>query len=105
MLRGPRAAHLGLALPGLTGPARSATLSLFRTRRALRFRQGSDTIMGEKFIYATYRLTKTYGKREVLKDITLGFFPGAKIGVIGSNGAGKPTLLRVMAGEERDFNG
>ncbi|MBI1917839.1 MAG: energy-dependent translational throttle protein EttA [Planctomycetes bacterium] len=61
--------------------------------------------MGEKFIYATYRLTKAYGKREVLKDITLGFFPGAKIGVIGSNGAGKSTLLRVMAGEEKDFTG
>jgi energy-dependent translational throttle protein EttA len=61
--------------------------------------------MGEKFIYATYRLTKAYGKREVLKDITLGFFPGAKIGVIGSNGAGKSTLLRVMAGEETDFHG
>jgi len=61
--------------------------------------------MGEKFIYATYRLTKAYGKREVLKDITLGFFPGAKIGVIGSNGAGKSTLLRVMAGEETDFQG
>src|SRR5262249_8908771 len=39
------------------------------------------------------------------KDITLGFFPGAKIGVIGSNGAGKSTLLRVMAGEETDFQG
>jgi ATP-binding cassette ChvD family protein len=61
--------------------------------------------MGEKFIYATYRLTKAYGKREVLKDITLGFYPGAKIGVLGSNGAGKSTLLRIMAGEEKDFNG
>src|SRR5262245_35173613 len=61
--------------------------------------------MGEKFIYATYRLTKAYGKREVLKDITLGFYPGAKIGVIGSNGAGKSSLLRIMSGEERDFAG
>jgi energy-dependent translational throttle protein EttA len=61
--------------------------------------------MGEKFIYATYKLTKAYGKREVLKDITLGFYPGAKIGVIGSNGAGKSTLLRIMAGVEKDFLG
>ncbi len=61
--------------------------------------------MGEKFIYTMYRLTKAYGKREVLKDITLGFYPGAKIGVIGGNGSGKSTLLRVMAGEETDFFG
>src|SRR5947207_3176578 len=61
--------------------------------------------MGEKFIYGTYRLTKAYGKREVLKDITLGFYPGAKIGVIGSNGAGKSSLLRIMAGVDRDILG
>ncbi|MGH9677405.1 MAG: energy-dependent translational throttle protein EttA, partial [Candidatus Acidiferrum sp.] len=50
-------------------------------------------------------LTKVYGKREVLKNIWLAFFPGAKIGVIGSNGAGKSSLLRVMAGVDTDHLG
>ncbi len=61
--------------------------------------------MGEQYIFTIEHLTKTYGKREVLKDIWLAFYPGAKIGVIGSNGAGKSTLLRVMALEEKDFVG
>jgi len=51
-------------------------------------------------------LSKTYpGGREVLKDIWLSFLPGAKIGVLGANGVGKSTLLRIMAGDERDFAG
>ncbi len=61
--------------------------------------------MGEQYIFTIERLSKAYGKREVLKDIWLAFFPGAKIGVIGSNGAGKSTLLRVMALVEKDFIG
>ena len=43
--------------------------------------------------------------REVLKDITLAFFPGAKIGVIGHNGSGKSTLLRIMAGVDDGYTG
>src|SRR5919108_166131 len=43
--------------------------------------------------------------KEVLKDITLAFYPGAKIGVIGANGAGKSSLLRVMAGTDDGFTG
>src|SRR4029079_4380377 len=47
-----------------------------------------------------HKLSKTYpGGKQVLKDISLSFFPGAKIGVVGLNGAGKSTLLRIMAGE------
>src|SRR5687768_1113457 len=65
----------------------------------------SITTMGEKYIFTIQRLSKLYGKREVLKNIWLSFYPGAKIGVIGSNGAGKSTLLRVMAGVEKDFIG
>jgi ATP-binding cassette ChvD family protein len=61
--------------------------------------------MAEKYIFTIQRLTKAYGKREVLKDIWLAFYPGAKIGVIGSNGAGKSSLLRIMALEDRDFLG
>jgi ATP-binding cassette ChvD family protein len=59
-----------------------------------------------QYIYVMRRLTKAFpGGREVLKDITLAFFPGAKIGVIGLNGSGKSTLLRIMAGLETDVVG
>ncbi len=61
--------------------------------------------MAEQYIYTIENLTKAYGKREVLKNIFLAFYPGAKIGVIGSNGAGKSSLLRVMAQEDKDFLG
>jgi ATP-binding cassette ChvD family protein len=61
--------------------------------------------MAEQYIYTIENITKAYGKREVLKNIWLAFYPGAKIGVIGSNGAGKSSLLRVMALEDKDFLG
>jgi ATP-binding cassette ChvD family protein len=50
-------------------------------------------------------LTKKIGQREVLKDIWLAFYPGAKIGVLGRNGSGKSTLLRIMAGKDKNFDG
>jgi ATP-binding cassette ChvD family protein len=53
-----------------------------------------------------HRLTKAYPPdKTVLKDVTLGFYPGAKIGVLGYNGAGKSTVLRIMAGQETDYRG
>jgi energy-dependent translational throttle protein EttA len=61
--------------------------------------------MAEQYIFTIEALSKVYGKREVLKNIWLAFFPGAKIGVIGSNGAGKSSLLRIMALEDKDFLG
>ncbi len=61
--------------------------------------------MGKQYIYTIADLTKKHGQREVLKDIWLAFYPGAKIGVLGRNGAGKCTLLRIMAGEDREFDG
>ena len=61
--------------------------------------------MSEQYIFTIERLTKAYGKREVLKNIWLAFYPGAKIGVIGSNGSGKSSLLRIMALEDKDFMG
>jgi ATP-binding cassette ChvD family protein len=61
--------------------------------------------MGERYIFTIEELTKTYGQKEVLKNIWLSFYPGAKIGVIGSNGAGKSSLLKIMALEDRDFLG
>jgi sulfate-transporting ATPase len=53
-----------------------------------------------------YRVSKTVPpKRQILKDISLSFFPGAKIGILGLNGAGKSSLLRIMAGVDTDFDG
>jgi len=61
--------------------------------------------MSRQYIYTIERLTKKHGQREVLKDIWLAFYPGAKIGVLGRNGSGKSTLLRIMAGVEKDIDG
>jgi len=60
--------------------------------------------MGLQYIYQISNLSKKIGQREVLKDIFLAFYPGAKIGVLGRNGSGKSTLLRIMAGIDRDFD-
>ena len=59
----------------------------------------------DKVIYSMHRVTKRHGQREVLKDISLGYFYGAKIGVLGLNGAGKSSLLKIMAGVDKAFDG
>jgi ATP-binding cassette ChvD family protein len=62
--------------------------------------------MEQKFIYHMHRLSKIVPpKRKILDDISLSFFPGAKIGVVGSNGAGKSSLLKIMAGLDTDVLG
>jgi ATP-binding cassette ChvD family protein len=61
--------------------------------------------MSQKYIYQISNLTKKINQREVLKDIWLAFYPGAKIGVLGRNGSGKSTLLRIMAGKDKEFDG
>jgi ATP-binding cassette ChvD family protein len=59
-----------------------------------------------QFVYTMHRVGKVVPpKKEILKDISLSFFPGAKIGVLGLNGSGKSTLLRIMAGVDKEFNG
>jgi len=58
-----------------------------------------------KIIYSMIKLSKHYDKKPVLKDISLSYFYGAKIGVLGLNGSGKSSLLRIMAGEDQQFNG
>jgi ATPase subunit of ABC transporter with duplicated ATPase domains len=63
-------------------------------------------VANPQHVYHMHKLSKTYpGGKQVLKDISLSFFPGAKIGVVGLNGAGKSTLLKIMAGDLEDFVG
>ena len=61
----------------------------------------------EQYIFTMHRLSKSYGSgaKKVLEDVTLAFYPGAKIGVLGYNGAGKSTVLRLMAGIEQPSSG
>ena len=58
-----------------------------------------------KIIYSMMQVSKYYEKKPVLKDISISFFYGAKIGVLGLNGSGKSTLLRIFAGIDKEFNG
>ena len=61
--------------------------------------------MAEKYIFNMYGVNRFYGQKQVLKDINLSFYPGAKIGIVGENGAGKSTVLRIMAGVDTEFQG
>jgi ATP-binding cassette ChvD family protein len=61
--------------------------------------------MSAQYIMTIENLTRMYDEKEILSDIWLAFYPGAKIGVLGNNGSGKSTLLRIMAGEDKDFMG
>ena len=58
-----------------------------------------------KVIYSMIRVSKRHGQKEVLKDITLGYYYGAKIGVLGLNGAGKTSLMHILAGVDTAFDG
>lgn len=58
-----------------------------------------------EFIYSMYQARKAHGDKVILDDVTLSFYPGAKIGVVGPNGMGKSTLLKIMAGIEEVSNG
>ncbi|ALC15391.1 ATP-binding cassette protein, ChvD family [Desulfuromonas soudanensis] len=58
-----------------------------------------------KIIYTMMKVSKFYDKKPVIKDISLSYFYGAKIGVLGLNGSGKSSLLRILAGVDKDFNG
>ncbi len=59
----------------------------------------------KKIIYSMYRVSKRHGTKQVLKDISLSYFYGAKIGVIGLNGSGKSSLLKILAGTDTEFAG
>ena len=58
-----------------------------------------------EFVYQMYKVRKAFGEKVILDDVTMGFYPGAKIGVVGPNGMGKSTLLKIMAGMEEISNG
>ncbi|MDQ3305705.1 MAG: ATP-binding cassette domain-containing protein, partial [Actinomycetota bacterium] len=62
--------------------------------------------MPAQYIYTTQRLGRFHAPdRQVLENISLSFYPGAKIGVIGANGSGKSSLMRIMAGEDDGYSG
>ncbi len=63
------------------------------------------SVDSQKIIYSMMRVSKLYDKKPVIKDISLSYFYGAKIGVLGLNGSGKSSLLRIMAGVDKEFNG
>ena len=59
-----------------------------------------------QYIYTMKELAKSYpGGKKVLKETTLSFLPGAKIGIIGRNGAGKSTIMKIMAGIDKEYSG
>ena len=79
-------------------------LFLFRLERAQGCAFGD--LMSSQYIYTMNRVSKVVPpKRQIIKDISLSFFPGAKIGLLGLNGAGKSTVLKIMAGVDTDFEG
>ena len=62
--------------------------------------------MAHQYIFTMHKLTKTYPPdKTVLSDVSLSFYPGAKIGVLGYNGAGKSSVLKIMAGQDQDYRG
>ena len=63
------------------------------------------TVDDKKIIYSMYRVSRKHGTKQVLKDISISYFYGAKIGVIGLNGSGKSSLLRILAGVDTEFSG
>ncbi|MDB2686388.1 energy-dependent translational throttle protein EttA [Mariniblastus sp.] len=61
--------------------------------------------MSKQYIYQMEAMTKKHGQKIVLENVWLSFYPGAKIGVLGRNGTGKSTLLKIMAGIDKEFDG
>ncbi len=115
--RAGRLSHgLGSAVPGLPDPAASAdNHGLRRAGPCVEFhgpgtrfpasQTGTQTPMAQ-YVFTMNRVGKIVPpKRQILKDISLSFFPGAKIGVLGLNGSGKSTLLKIMAGIDKEIEG
>jgi energy-dependent translational throttle protein EttA len=84
-------------------PNRAARDALFAHNPAF---EKIDLVAMAQYVYTMMRVGKTVPpKNVILKDISLSFFPGAKIGVLGLNGSGKSSLLRIMAGADKEFDG
>src|ERR1700689_3621814 len=78
----------------------------FATTRRFQLSTKGHPMAGPQYVYVMKGLSKTYpGGKQVLKDIWLSFYPGAKIGIVGVNGSGKSTLMRLMAGQDKEFTG
>lgn len=65
----------------------------------------AKTVDDKKIIYSMYKVSRTHGTKQVIKDISLSYFYGAKIGVVGLNGSGKSSLLKIMAGLDTEYAG
>src|SRR6202008_1440919 len=97
-VKGKGGLRIGREAAEMTTSARRQTPGATRTARPRR--------PGSEFVYSMYRADKFYDSdRQVLANISLSFFHGAKIGVLGPNGSGKSTLLRIMAGREETSSG
>ena len=85
----------------------TALLDVCQRLQLVKNREERDTMSVEpnKVIYTMMRVSRYYDKKPVLKDISLSYFYGATIGVLGLNGSGKSSLLRIMAGVDKEFNG
>src|SRR5450755_2701441 len=105
---GPRDAYL-LIVAEVMARTRASSAGVFVTRagqsRIIRGNFPSRLSMAQ-FIFTMNRVGKVVPpKRIILRDISLSFFPGAKIGVLGLNGSGKSTLLKIMSGVDKDIEG
>ena len=65
----------------------------------------AKTTDDKKIIYTMDRVSRSYGTKVVLKDISISYYYGAKIGVVGANGSGKSSLFKILAGRDTDFSG
>lgn len=65
----------------------------------------AKTVDDKKIIYSMDRVSRSYGTKTVLKDISISYYYGAKIGVIGANGSGKSSLFKILAGVDTEFTG
>src|ERR1700752_4367999 len=92
-------------MDGLNNSSLTPFVFAVSLRAAFAPRFTSATPMAQ-YVYPMIRVGKVVPpKRQILKTISLSFYPGAKIGLLGLNGAGKSTVLRIMAGVDTEFNG
>src|SRR5689334_22365060 len=96
----PQRAHWPMRSPG-TPASRPASWARYRPVRST-----VAPSMSSQYIFTMHRLSRRFPPdKTVLQDVNLSFYPGAKIGVLGYNGAGKSTVLRIMAGVDQDYQG